>query len=711
MAAIASNADGKYIAEAATVWVGGVAPVENDTATIMNGHDVEIDSNITVGADSTTAAIVVNSGGRLFVPSTVAGDYTLICKGDLKTDGTGGTIEFGTAANPIPNTRKFTVKLNYSASLSDGEFGLIIAAGGTFTCQGSDRWSSGLTDPDRCLLAADAAVNATSLTVNGSTAWKDNDYIAIAPTGTTYSQYEIGQLNGDASGTTLTVDGFGGAGGGLAYAHTGTNSDVRAEIINLTRNVVIMNYDGAIGAPGNVAYVSFATTATVDVDWTEFRYMGENAADKYGVVINTTSGSCNLNRCSFHHFEDGGVEVSGTSANNFTIQNNVAYILSNSVNRGHLRIPATTNSSWTVTNWWQIGCATAQTYGSYFQSGIGTTSYLRSSGINGPGLTFSYQTVSVKGTASNIIAHSCTGYGINVYICYSTLTDIVAWHNATGGLNIYISGYSTMNNCELYGNSNQNINIDTSNNVTINGLNSSGTTTNATQSGITTTGTITLISRNIILNSPVFSYTSGIRNAHTYDVLPYGNTELLLNNPAFGGSTSYVRYGSSATGLYNIVQCQNYDQTSGDHRTFINHIPGAGSNGSIIQTDTSYYRTAAPSVKMTPTSATYKLGEIATMQIPVASGANPTISVYLRKSASYNGNQPRLIVKRNDALGITADTVMATFAGGNDVDTPPGTFSILSGQPGAVSASGVLEVYVDCDGTAGFVNMDDRSVS
>jgi hypothetical protein len=143
----------------------------------------------------------------------------------------------------------------------------------------------------------------------------------------------------------------------------------------------------------------------------------------------------------------------------------------------------------------------------------------------------------------------------------------------------------------------------------------------------------------------------------------------------------------------------------------MNNLPTNNSYGSILQTDATYYRTAAPSVKMTPTSATYKFGLIHTMQIPVASGANPTVSVYLRKSAAYNGNQPRLIVKRNDALGITSDTVLATYAGGNDVDTPPGNFNTLSGQPGVVTADGILDVYVDCDGTAGYVNLDDWRVS
>jgi hypothetical protein len=113
---------------------------------------------------------------------------------------------------------------------------------------------------------------------------------------------------------------------------------------------------------------------------------------------------------------------------------------------------------------------------------------------------------------------------------------------------------------------------------------------------------------------------------------------------------------------------------------------------------------------MTSKSATIKL-ESGVKKFPIRSGQTASISVYFRKSASYNGNQPRMVLKRNDALGITSDTVLVTSTASNDVDTPPGTFTLLTGTTPTVTANGVFEVFVDCDGTAGYINLDDWNLN
>src|SRR3990172_476583 len=100
MTAITSAATGVWSNTA--TWTGGVVPVEGDTVTIQNTHTVTIDQDITVGADTSTAAIAIASGGKLEYLSTAVADYTLTCKGDLTVS---GTLEIGTVANPIPSTR------------------------------------------------------------------------------------------------------------------------------------------------------------------------------------------------------------------------------------------------------------------------------------------------------------------------------------------------------------------------------------------------------------------------------------------------------------------------------------------------------------------------------------------------------------------------------------------------------------------------------
>jgi hypothetical protein len=88
--------------------------------------------------------------------------------------------------------------------------------------------------------------------------------------------------------------------------------------------------------------------------------------------------------------------------------------------------------------------------------------------------------------------------------------------------------------------------------------------------------------------------------------------------------------------------------------------------------------------------------------VPVASGQTCTISAYVNKSAGYTGSAPRLRVKHNDAAGVNEATV-ATHASG------AGVFVQLTGAVGPMVEDGVLEFLVDCDGSAGQVNVDDWS--
>ncbi|MEO5924798.1 MAG: hypothetical protein ABIR70_13325 [Bryobacteraceae bacterium] len=93
---------------------------------------------------------------------------------------------------------------------------------------------------------------------------------------------------------------------------------------------------------------------------------------------------------------------------------------------------------------------------------------------------------------------------------------------------------------------------------------------------------------------------------------------------------------------------------------------------------------------------------------PVNNGGFTTIKVWIRKSASgdgaaYTGNQPRLMLSRTDAMGVTSDQVLATAVGST------GSWEQLSGITPTAGDDGVFQVYLDCDGTAGWVNIDDWS--
>ena len=226
----------------------------------------------------------------------------------------GGELDIGTVGAEMPRNSSGFLEFDCAA---DGDFGLITRNLATTVIQGLSRTVGKLLD--RCKLNTDEAANSTSLGVDTDTGWLDNDRIAVASTTRTRTDCESGTMSGDAGAATLTVDGFAGAGGGLLVAHSGT-SPTQAEVILLTRNVGIRAVTSTL-----VTFWNIKPTATVDCDWAEFYYMGENAVGKRGVEIETTTGSCVFTRCAFHDFEDHGVYLIGNLANNVTLQSNVLW--------------------------------------------------------------------------------------------------------------------------------------------------------------------------------------------------------------------------------------------------------------------------------------------------------------------------------------------------------------------------------------------------
>jgi len=122
--------------------------------------------------------------------------------------------------------------------------------------------------------------------------------------------------------------------------------------------------------------------------------------------------------------------------------------------------------------------------------------------------------------------------------------------------------------------------------------------------------------------------------------------------------------------------------------------------------ETTTYRTTSPSQKLTPASATIKLFT-GNRHVPVVDGAAAkTVGCYMRKNAGYNGNAPRIMLRRNRQLGVTTDTVVATAT-----LTNADTWYSVSGALPVATDDGVYEVYVDCDGTAGNIFVDDWSIT
>jgi hypothetical protein len=685
MAAITSAQSGNW--SATTTWTGGVVPIEGDTVTIQNGHTVTIDDAaaepLIVGADTTTAAINVAAGGKLQILSTATVNHTLRMKGNLYNS---GTIEFGTVANPIPSTRTITVQLNYSASLADGEFGFISNTGSTLTIQGASMTT------DRCKLNTDEAVGQTVLGVDTNTGWKANDEIAIANTESrSVVQSEKGILSVDASPTELTIT------SGLTYAHSGT-SPTQAEVINLTRNIKITAYN-----TNYESYVYFSTTATIDIDWCEFSYMAANATNKRGIEIATTTGSCNIQNCAIHDFTGADSHffyLLGTFLNNVTISNNVCWYSKNS---NSLRITnATSGTAITINN-----NIFMYAYREIALADIGitfTNNTIIDNGFSTNGILVFNEANAVLGTFSGNIIHNCRSYGIRFQSAMrdSIISSTTIWRNNLEGIYFETACRNvTIDTAILFGNVNSNIRFNTCNGrIIFKNITSNGDSTFSTTNGITIQNNIILV--DVSLLNCNFSTVSGIKTAHTNDINIQLNSyvSIIANNCKFGATTEILDNGMISG---SFIKSQKHDQTAGNHKSWFKY--------GIISIDTTIKDGATgASQRLTPNNATNKL-ESGSKKVAVASGNTVTVSVKVRESvvgdgADYNGSRARLLVKRNETMGITADTVLATATIASE-----GAFETIQGTTIAVTDDGVLEFVVDVDGTAGWVNLDSWTTS
>jgi len=538
MAAITSAQTGDW--SDTDTWTGGVVPIETDTVTIQNGHTVTIDdladATIIVGADTTTAAINIAAGGKLQYLYTATVDHILRLKGDLKVY---GTLEIGTDANPIPSTRIFKIELNYSASLSVGEFGLIAYDGSTITMRGAT--VTNLT----CKLNTDEAIGQIILGVDTDTGWKEDDEICIAGTTRTYTQNEKRTLASDAGVSTLTVT------SGLTYAHEGT-APVQADIGLLTRNVKITAYNTSYNG-----YFLINATAVVTLKYVQISYMGSAATDKFGITTKTTTGSLTISYCSIesnYNAIKGGSGVSGT----VTFNNNILYNLTGAV----LYIEGNSSSTFNIYNNLIIRTANGQT-GTYFLSGqvnyynntlanCGTDAIQTSSGYS----LLSFHDIKIYGGNS---------YGLYLGLTTGTICDIYnldIYRNSSTGVNLTDLNNIKISDSNIWGNNGYNLVLATSSryyigNIIFDNCTFNSDTTYTTQNEIMFNANMA----NIKFIDCSFGVVSGIKTTSTY--FCYNNAikpieiyfiNCVITETTFTSSGNYDRFPANS-----ILQYHNHN--------------------------------------------------------------------------------------------------------------------------------------------------------
>jgi|GEM_PF-2277649 len=693
------------------------------------------------GTDN-TVALTISKGGTLNYGYSAATAYYLKCSGNL-IGYNGGTMAKGTVANPIPSDSSAILEFD---PVADGGMGLVIRNGFTFTDQGYNKTThatlltasvggycntvgtavtrvngqtfvgmtgtiniggtnytiSSVADADHLTLTGSAgtrtfaiykhSATANVLTVGATAGWAVNDVIAIASTSRTYSECESATIQSVDSGTQVTLT------APLTYQHDGI-SPTQAEVINLTRNSKIRSASSTV-----MSYVSIKPTATVDVDWVEFSYL------KVG-YIETTSGNFSIKYSSISGSEDDALKTIYSSAcNNIEISYNVTWN-----NTGGIYVGDTSAGGNIIID------------NNIFMYSNGTGNIIL---FNDAAITFTNNTVaganggssnsvvrfndnvSPLGTFSGNKVHSCAQKGIYVSAIYpgSIIGSFTVYRCNSYGLYFYL-GISNVKflNFTLFGNSNANIffgNYSKYGNIIFDNLVCDSETGYTTTNGINDEGPSLLCDIKILNSS--FSNGGGNKIAHTNDINISSNTyaTIYLNKVKLGATNEVITNANWINGSF--VKSTMHDQLTGanlKHKSWFKY--------GIIESDTAVYNTASPSMKMTPNNATNVL-ESGSFKVNVNSGQTCTPIVYVRQSeaaegdsADFNGaSKPRLILKRNDAIGITADVVLDTAT--NAIGSP---WEALTGTTAAATEDGVMEFVVDCLGTTGFVNVDDFSAS
>lgn len=649
-----------------------------EPAAADNIHVVGFAVGMNQTATTDHGTLDVGQSGTLTYGTTAATAYYLKFSG-LVNVWTDGTLTMGTsgARMPVDSTANLDID-----SIAAGGYGLVVR--GRFDAYGDNSVATTATT-----ITADVAVNGTGLTSAAATGWLSGWEVGLPSTTATIAQAEAGDLNGDAAGTAITVHGFAGAGGGVAFAHSGT-LPFRGELVLLTRNVKI---HGA--SVVNTAYLNAISGSTINLSYAEFYWLGRNVQAGDGGVSLPTGVTGDVQYCAFHHFTAGAYFATNIA----TFSNNNVFILTTGNADGFL-----------------VTLSAGQVFDNNRIMAIGqfnTGAFAAGSSFSGNTVASSFGPANTGAwtgplTADNNTFHSVFGNGARFAggdLTNVTMTGWTLWRNGTV----------------------TNIAWQMENMTTTNVLLDAWTVYGKLRWN---TGSAYLY--NTTIRGGVFNSDAAFTATYGLELLGTEHYRLMVQNTTFGVTTAFttgdIKVNASATSPCIECVCQNcllasggafpaitgfserltsfgfqrWAQTDDTHRTYYR-------NGTV-STDAVIVNANPISQRLTPSGATaaWKL-DSGLFRLKVADGATGTFTVTARKSAvadpagaNYGGAEPRLILKANYGCGI-AETLLDTMTVGL------GAWETLTGVSGVVTDDCILEAYVDSDGSTGWVNVADWS--
>lgn len=662
----------RYLRTNTTATAGGadVTFICDEWTAAATKTDIEVTMNST--ASTAYGECNIGAGGVLSYGTAASTNYILDLAGNLNVWGD-GTLNIGTSGTRIPSTSTALLEFTNAVNVDRG---LEVRAGGTANLYGATKTTT------QTLLTADAASGQKVVTVGSTTGWVANDVIALASTTRTAAESEKATISTVDSETQITTV------ANLTATHHGV-APYQGEVVNLTRNVKVRGTSQSL-----CAYVNCADTSNFTAEYAEFYWLGSSTTNKRG--IDTATGTFSMKFCSMYDYNStlfAAMLRSSATAGSIIIEDCVAYVSTS--NHTSLQILATSGSPSFQRNWW---VTVGPPNGPAQFADIGGT--IKDNRFVGCTLQF-VELAATVGTIKDNVQHSAPSNGVLIaQDCIGTFDGLITWRNNVG-IRANGSGFEIINSSSYHNATVNSIYVHTggTGSTTVGILHKNCTFNGGSGAGLSQTASQVSISGavNCVYDSCTFG------NVQTATSFLDGGSVLRLTEATFRNCTindSIVISGQSNLLAYSeftsAIKFDKLNSTSGNHRTYKRY--------GQTQADQSTFRTAAPSEALLPNTASLKLPS-GSKKFAVASGTTATVSVYVRKSATYNGNQPRLIVKANSIAGITTDTVLDTMSVGT------GTWEQLTGTTATVSDDCVLEVYVDCDGTAGTVNVDDWSVT
>lgn len=646
---------------------------DNLSPGVGSSYVVTMNNTATTSFGSTvTQALTINKHATLQWGITASTAYYLKIKGITRVF-SGGTYRRGTLLNPMDATSTAIHEFDCTAAVDSGiEF-----------ANGSLRDDYGATTTTFTPLTIDKSAGNTVITGITSTAgWRVGDTLLFESSTITASQTEVKNILTVDSSTQVTLT------AGLTNAHSGT-SPTQIQVGNLTRTNKFRGVSSTL-----VGYVYIAAGAVINSKYVEYTALGNTTANRRGIDIQTISGAVLMDSFSIHDFTVFtaiGINITGVNTNNYTIQNGVMY----NVNTTGVLNSSTTGSNYIINNNLLTFTGTGGGSSNLVLADLGGV--ITNNISSGAQATANVQITAsdVPGTFSGNVVHSGANGGITITgaIPNGLLSTITAWRNTGTGITVQAATEVQIDGAIAFGNSSAGMSIASgSGNFEL-----SNSTFNAGVTLLQPIGMSIASTADFRVNSCTF----GATQTHaTADITAgAGTVYAAFNNCIFASATEVSGQASMSPSAY--IGSEKHDQTSGNNRTYRRY--------GNINIDTTIF-VVSPSMRLTPNNAANKLQSLAFYSACV-SGSPVTVSIRLRESVvgdgtAYNGSFPRLMVKKNVSIGITADTVIATATVAST-----GAFELVSGTTISPTENGTMQFYVDCDGTTGWINADSMTFS